>query len=172
MNSATVTNWDVYPNFNRSEAVCRCGRCSGEITSREFLDRLQSARRARGTPFHVSSGSRCEAHNSSPQVRGARNSDHLFDVRTGRATCGWDIRFQFSAIDKAFVSQLRQATNDATRFVLLRALVETSSNNSMAHQFLRAVVGAGLNRIGINYRLNFIHVGMGEQNSGNVCWFY
>jgi hypothetical protein len=166
-----LTNWNELANFTPQPWVCKCGQCKEPFVSREFMQRLQRGRSSTSITFPPTSGSRCASHNT--KVRGAANSDHLFCETRQILTVGGDIAFQYTANDKAFIGQLRQARNDAARFQLLRTLLETTTNDTRIVQFLRAVViVGGLDRIGISYKRNFVHVGMGGRNPPNVCWFY
>lgn len=87
---ATTTHsnsfWDGIKHFDRSEYRCPCGKCNGFPTEpQEKLVRLHDQIRAHfGTPAHVTSGVRCQAHND--ELSGsAKNSKHL----TGAAVDFW-----------------------------------------------------------------------------------
>jgi len=60
--------------FKKEEYECRCG-CGKDEIDEEFLSMLDNAREAAGTPFVVSSGVRCRAHNK--KVGGKKDSAHV-----------------------------------------------------------------------------------------------
>ncbi len=67
--------WAKYPNFKRSEFVCKCGcKCEVEIYT-ELLDILQAIRNKYKKPVIVNSGIRCKAHNKA--VGGVSHSRHM-----------------------------------------------------------------------------------------------
>lgn len=75
-----VNFWDGIKYFKRSEFACKCGRCGGfPVEPDEDLVRLlEKIREHFNAPVTISSGIRCKAHNSSPAVGGATNSQHLY----------------------------------------------------------------------------------------------
>ncbi len=72
---------DLTENFSKREVACRCG-CGG-LPNMDALNLLQKLRANAGFPFQISSGLRCEDHNS--RVGGSPNSQHVkgyaFDIR-------------------------------------------------------------------------------------------
>ena len=68
--------------FKESEFTCKCG-CGLNNISPDLVDKLEEARGMFGRPLHITSGSRCAAHDRS--VGGKSHSAH----RTGEAA---DIR--------------------------------------------------------------------------------
>jgi len=76
MNTETVTDWTIYPNFKEREFACRCGYGTNRIC-KELLDMLQRARKIASIPFVITSGCRCPAHNST--VSTSQTSDHIAD---------------------------------------------------------------------------------------------
>jgi len=173
--SLFVTDWSVFRNFNPvtdTRLGCTCPRCRGirPMVSRPFVVCVQKGRTAHGIPAIILSGSRCEIQN--PLVGGSENSDHLYRADGTLLTCGWDIEFLYTKCDKAFTGLLKQARDNFARFRLLKVLLETTTNNTPIVSFLRAYMNAGLNRFGINYKRNFVHIGLSERNPAEVCWFY
>jgi len=61
-------------HFKLQEFDCKCG-CGSNNMQLYFLDMLERARTAANTPFVITSGFRCPAHNR--KEGGKRNSDHL-----------------------------------------------------------------------------------------------
>lgn len=77
--------WAYVPEFFKPfEFECRCG-CGAVGVSSALLLRLDAARRAYGRSIYVTSGRRCEDHNSSPAVGGSAQSRHLIG-------CAVDVR--------------------------------------------------------------------------------
>jgi zinc D-Ala-D-Ala carboxypeptidase len=56
-----LMDWSAYPNFTRSEFVCRCG-CGRADMQPGFMSALQMLRDAYARPMPVSSGYRCPNH--------------------------------------------------------------------------------------------------------------
>jgi zinc D-Ala-D-Ala carboxypeptidase len=53
-------NWDLYPNFKKSEFDCtHCGKNS---MTPEFMGKLQALRNAYNKPMRITSGYRCPQH--------------------------------------------------------------------------------------------------------------
>lgn len=69
--------WQTIPNFERREFACRCGKCGGfpAEPDKGLVRLLQDLRWDLDTPLVVSSGVRCENHNTA--VGGVANSRHL-----------------------------------------------------------------------------------------------
>lgn len=71
--------WRKYPNFKRSEFVCKCGgkHCKGDTAEmeEEVLEILQEIRNTYKRAVIVTSGVRCTQHNRN--VGGVPNSRHL-----------------------------------------------------------------------------------------------
>ena len=69
--------WDTLRFFKRDEFKCPCGSCSGfPVEPQEALvQALEEIREAWGEPMRVTSGVRCESHNTA--VGGAKDSAHL-----------------------------------------------------------------------------------------------
>tara|TARA_B110001454_G_C12674963_1_gene415442 strand:- start:55 stop:408 length:354 start_codon:yes stop_codon:yes gene_type:complete len=63
-------------NFNLSEFVCHCG-CGSNYINRDLVDKLQLVRDKMG-PMSVTSGVRCEAHNT--KIGGSSSSSHIDGV--------------------------------------------------------------------------------------------
>ena len=61
-------------NFFRDEFSCRCNCGSDQIDS-ELIRKLQEVRDALGEPMRITSGIRCNTHNS--KVGGTAGSSHL-----------------------------------------------------------------------------------------------
>ena len=82
----TGTFWDDSEFFDREEFRCQCGGkyCDGfPVEPEEELVRVcNEIRRRLGVPVEIvtagGSGVRCPQHNSSPQVGGVANSNHLY----------------------------------------------------------------------------------------------
>lgn len=54
-------DWSSYPNFTRSEFVCRCG-CGRADMQPGFMSALQMLRDAYARPMPITSGYRCPNH--------------------------------------------------------------------------------------------------------------
>ena len=63
-------------NFRLSEFKCKCGKCDPILVDDVLVSRLQQIRDYFGKSVNINSGYRCEKHNSSPQVGGAKGSHH------------------------------------------------------------------------------------------------
>jgi hypothetical protein len=74
-------------NFSLDEFKCKCGKCGTVQLDENLVERLQQIRDHFGKAVTINSGYRCENHNASPQVGGAKGSLHV----KGMAT---DIRVQ------------------------------------------------------------------------------
>lgn len=74
-----VDFWGEIKYFKRNEFRCKCGKCGGFPVepSEELVLILEKIRKYFGKPVIVNSGIRCAAHNASPAVGGANNSQHL-----------------------------------------------------------------------------------------------
>lgn len=72
--------WEDIKYFKRSEFKCKCGKCGGFPVEpdKELVELLEKIRNHFGAAVTVTSGVRCKAHNSSPAVGGATNSQHLY----------------------------------------------------------------------------------------------
>lgn len=77
--------------FKRAEFACKCG-CGFAEPHPYLLETLDAIREYVGRPILVNSGCRCEKHNSSPQVGGAKNSQHVkgraADIRCREISAG------------------------------------------------------------------------------------
>lgn len=51
------------PHFTNAEVACKCG--CGMLPKQDFMDKVERVRVRCGFPLPVSSGARCEKHNSS-----------------------------------------------------------------------------------------------------------
>lgn len=71
----------ISPHFRARELMCPC--CGGCMVDAKLLQLLEDIRKIIGEPIHVTSGYRCEKHNT--EVRGAKNSQH----RLGKAADIW-----------------------------------------------------------------------------------
>ena len=71
-----VQDWSKYKYFERSEFVCQGDDCDGKTAEMDsaVLDILTSIREKYGRPVHITSGVRCNHHNS--EVGGVWNSRH------------------------------------------------------------------------------------------------
>ena len=63
--------------FTEKEFKCKCG-CGLVTMDKDFVSRLDNARRIAGIPFHINSGFRCVKHNA--KVGGAKRSSHVFGL--------------------------------------------------------------------------------------------
>ena len=61
--------------FKEKEFACKCG-CGPVLMDKDFVSRLDNARRIAGIPFHINSGFRCMKHNA--KVGGVKESSHVF----------------------------------------------------------------------------------------------
>lgn len=64
-------------NFTLDELKCKCGKCGSVLVDETLVARLQQIRDHFGKAVTVNSGYRCEKHNASPQVGGAKGSRHV-----------------------------------------------------------------------------------------------
>lgn len=64
-------------NFTLDELKCKCGKCGSVLVDETLVARLQQIRDHFGKAVTVNSGYRCEKHNASPQVGGAKGSLHV-----------------------------------------------------------------------------------------------
>jgi len=64
----------ISPHFSRSEFACQCG-CGWDTVDHELIEILEDVRFHFNAPVIITSGCRCEAHNSS--VGGAKDSYHI-----------------------------------------------------------------------------------------------
>lgn len=69
-----VDNEMLSKNFSRAEFACQCG-CGSDDISMDLVRRLQEVRDALGEPMRITSGIRCNSHNS--KVGGSVGSSHL-----------------------------------------------------------------------------------------------
>ena len=85
--------------FDFSEFACKCG-CGKNEAKQELIDKLNVARSHAGTPFHISSGTRCEVNNRIGG--GSLDSAHL---------AGWaaDIQCNSSRPRHKILTGLREA---------------------------------------------------------------
>lgn len=74
--------------FTDAELSCRCG--CGAMPRQASVDRLYALRIAYGKPIRISSGARCQTHNTT--IGGAQESYHIagqaFDIRVPNADEG------------------------------------------------------------------------------------
>lgn len=89
-------------HFKINEFNCKCG-CGRNKMSDEFLRKLDQARELAGTPFVITSGYRCQAHNK--EVGGVPESSHTKGLAV-------DIK----------------ATNNRARYMILYALLSVGFN--------------------------------------------
>lgn len=61
-------------NFKQEEFRCKCGSCNEQSIDPRVVDILQDVRDYFNKPVTITSGTRCEIHNSN--VGGAKNSYH------------------------------------------------------------------------------------------------
>jgi uncharacterized protein YcbK (DUF882 family) len=62
----------MYKFFKLEEFSCRC--CGKNLIAEELVKKLDMAREISGVPYKITSGYRCEKHNTS--VGGSENSSH------------------------------------------------------------------------------------------------
>lgn len=86
--------------FKHEEFRCKCGKCSGGAMDGTLLKMLDDAREKAKTPFVITSGFRCSAHNKA--VGGSPVSAHL----EGRAV---DISYKNSQAAFAILKALLEA---------------------------------------------------------------
>ena len=67
---------DLTDHFSRKEFACKCN-CGADKVASELVSKLEIVRLMYGKPMKVTSGIRCDTHNSSPAVGGAKDSAHL-----------------------------------------------------------------------------------------------
>lgn len=68
-----LTSGGKVSNFSLKETACKCG-CGANEMQQEIIDIAQAIREAVGKPLTVTSGFRCEAHNSNEG--GSKSSYH------------------------------------------------------------------------------------------------
>lgn len=64
-------------NFALDEFKCKCGKCDPILVDEKLVTWLQQIRDHFGKAVTINSGYRCEKHNASPQVGGAKGSRHV-----------------------------------------------------------------------------------------------
>lgn len=79
-----------WPNFTAKELACKCRRhCRGEyFHDPDFLDHLEELRAAVGRPLLITSGRRCDKHNTN--VGGASRSQHKLRIAADISLNGHD----------------------------------------------------------------------------------
>ena len=83
---------DLTKNFNRSEFACKGANCCGHSApvSLELVEGLQFLRDMAKVPLLITSGFRCNKHNSTMKPPGAKNSQHIYGTAADIATPkGW-----------------------------------------------------------------------------------
>lgn len=88
----------ILPNFTYSEIACKCG-CGSIATAPGFLQALQGARDAYGSPFVPNSVVRCAVHNA--KVGGHARSLHL-DYNSQHKYKGTTLPISCCAVDLPF----------------------------------------------------------------------
>ena len=79
--------------FTSKEFDCKCGcGLTGDKMDERFMERLYAARVIAGIPFRITSGIRCQKHNSA--VGGEKNSSHLSGHAADIAAVTSDQRFE------------------------------------------------------------------------------
>lgn len=78
--SGSLTNWEEYPHFDKTEFKCQCGGkyCNGYPAdiSPKLIDILEKLRAYFGKPITITSGLRCKKHNA--EVSGSSStSKHM-----------------------------------------------------------------------------------------------
>jgi uncharacterized protein YcbK (DUF882 family) len=68
--------YGISKNFNRAEFRCPCG-CKFDSVDSELLLALEDVREYFNAPITITSGNRCESHNSSDAVKGSKHSFHV-----------------------------------------------------------------------------------------------
>jgi uncharacterized protein YcbK (DUF882 family) len=66
---------DLSDHFAAKEFFCKCGICMDQVIDIFLVGRLQILRDTIGEPIKITSGYRCERHNT--QIKGSPNSQHL-----------------------------------------------------------------------------------------------
>lgn len=69
---------DVSKFFNRIEFKCNCYNCKPYAVDAELLEVLEDVREHFDAPVYITSGWRCEKHNTN--VGGAKDSKHLYGI--------------------------------------------------------------------------------------------
>ena len=104
MSLERLSDVDIYDggmdNFKPEEFACKCG-CGGGVV-RHLVALLQNIRKEAGVPIIVTSGYRCEAHNS--RVGGRPGSMHTF----GRAV---DVALSHAAANIALTHVYRRGSS-------------------------------------------------------------
>lgn len=138
----------VIDNFTYKELRCKCGKCNVGTERHHydtgFLAKLDSFRKALGTPIYPTSCARCQEHNSSKEVGGSPISEHLYLHNSHY--------FTVKAIDIPWVG------NDPMYL----------------YKVLKINICQGLfQRILINPYRHFIHLGCDTiRHTGEIVWIY
>jgi len=82
---------DLSEHFSRWEFACRCG-CGFDDVDQELVSALEALRLKLGKPINITSGCRCEEHNSA--VGGVFNSAHTRGTAADIACQGGINRFE------------------------------------------------------------------------------
>ena len=86
-------------HFSRAEFACRCG-CGAAVVDAELLAVLQQLRDHYQQPITISSGHRCQAHNST--VGGSPASQHLTGQAADFAVNGVSPRAVYVHLDRLY----------------------------------------------------------------------
>lgn len=87
-------------NFKVSEFACK--HCGGNEIDQRVVNMAQTIRDEIGVPIRINSGYRCAVHNSSPSVRGAKNSNHVKGLAAD-LSCSLGALDLYLAIHKLYV---------------------------------------------------------------------
>ena len=126
--TAILLNWNAYPNFTEDEFRCKCG-CGRADMKPQFLNFVQLLRTACGFPFVITSGFRCEKHDSSIGGAGVHPSGQACDLNVygvqALAILDHRKRFGFNRIG------LKQTGRFNSRFVHIDTLTKNADGDDI-----------------------------------------
>jgi len=93
------TNDFISKNFRRSEFACRCG-CGFADIDIKLVKVLEEIRSISKSPIIITSGCRCEAHNT--RVGGAKESQHVKGKAVDIKIIGYDSQVVADHIEKLY----------------------------------------------------------------------
>ena len=82
---------DLTKNFNREEYACKCG-CGRDNIKNELVYKVQQVRDVLGKSIRITSGVRCEAHNTT--IKATPSSSHIDGFAADLAYKGSSERYQ------------------------------------------------------------------------------
>ena len=86
-------------HFKKSEFMCKCG-CGVPIVDVELADVLDDVREHFNAPTSITSGYRCEKHNT--KVGGAKNSSHMQGIAADIKVSGKEPKEVYDYLNKKY----------------------------------------------------------------------